>query len=253
MKRHYLDFLLMLQLLTRIPVNKKLPCEKDNFKNGANFFVIIGFLIGLSQYTLFIFLEKIIHVSFAVLSMIIFDVVITGAMHIDGFGDTCDGFFAFKGKDKIMEIMKDSRIGTFACIGIALNLLIKYEGYLILAGSTKIMTIPIIHMISRFSVILLSCIGKPAKKEGSGNLFINTVTLKEVLVNALIALAIGFLVGYWLETIILMLSAVVITLLFNFLCNSKINGVTGDCLGANNELVTLFSIIILSALLGLNS
>lgn len=248
MKKYYYDFLLMLQLLTRVPINKALPCENNNFKNGANFFSLIGLLIGLCQYILFIVLAKVIPINFAVISIIIFDILITGALHIDGFGDTCDGFFAFKGKDKIIEIMKDSRIGTFGCIGIVLNLLIKYEGYLLLVSNWKAIFILIIPMISKFSMILLSYIGKPAKEKGSGNLFINTVTLKEVIVNTIFVLAIGILMNFSYQTILLLVSAIIITILFNLLCNSKINGITGDSLGANNELVVLISLIILSSI-----
>jgi adenosylcobinamide-GDP ribazoletransferase len=247
MKKYYYDFLLMLQLLTRVPINKALPCENDNFKNGASFFSLIGLLIGLCQYILFIVLAKVIPINFAVISIIIFDILITGALHIDGFGDTCDGFFAFKGKDKIIEIMKDSRIGTFGCIGIVLNLLIKYEGYLLVVSNWKGIFILIIPMISKFSMILLSYIGKPAKEKGTGNLFINTVTLKEIIVNVIFVIIIGSLLGFIFETIALLIAAVIITILFNLLCNSKINGITGDSLGANNELIVLLGLIILSS------
>lgn len=248
MKKYYYDFLLMLQVLTRVHINRSLPCENKNFKNGANYFSLIGLLIGLCQFGLFILLSKTIAVNFAVIVIIIFDALITGAMHIDGFGDTCDGFFAFKGKDKIIEIMKDSRIGTFACIGIVLNLLIKYQGYLLLAVNSKTITIILIPMISRFSMILLSYIGKPAKENGSGNLFINTVTIKEVIVNTAFVLVIGFSLNSIFQTAFLLISAIVITILFNLLCNSKINGITGDSLGANNELVVLISLIIIDML-----
>lgn len=245
MKRYYCDFLLMLQVLTRVPINKSVSCESDNFKNGANFFALIGLLIGLCQYGLYILLTQIIEVSFAVIAIIIFDVLITGALHIDGFGDVCDGFFAFKGKDKIIEIMKDSRIGTFACIAIILDLLIKYQGYLLLLTNSKDLNILIIPMVSRFSMIFLSYIGKPAKEKGSGNLFINTVTLKEVIVNIIFILIVGVLINSTIKTVTLLISAIIITIIFNLLCNSKINGITGDSLGANNELVVLISLIML--------
>jgi adenosylcobinamide-GDP ribazoletransferase len=248
MKKYYYDFLLMLQLLTRVPINKALPCENKNFRNGANFFGFIGLLIGVCQYGLYLVLAEVMPISFAVIGIIVFDILITGALHLDGFGDTCDGFFAFKGKDRIIEIMKDSRIGTFGCIGIVLNLLIKYEGYLFLANNSKSLGILIIPAVSKFSMILLSYIGKPAKEKGSGNLFINTVTIKEVIVNIIFVIIIGFLLNSIFNTIILLISAILLTILFNLLCNSKIKGITGDSLGANNELVVLVSLIIFSSI-----
>lgn len=248
MKNYFNSFLLMLQFLTRVPINKSLPCENENFKMGANFFSVVGLLIGGCQYLLFIILNKVVPVSFAVIAIIVFEAMITGALHIDGLGDTCDGFFAFKGKDRIIEIMKDSRIGTFACIGIVLDLLIKYEGYLLIANSSKALCILIIPVISRASIVLLSYVGKTAKEKGSGNLFINTVTLKELVVNMAFTLMLGFFMNHILKTIILLGAALVVTILFNSFCNSKINGITGDSLGANNELVTMVSLIIISSI-----
>lgn len=250
MKKYYYDFLLMIQILTRVPVNKSLPCEEKNFKNGANFFALIGLLIGLCQYLLYIGLSKIIPTNFAIIALIVFEVLITGAMHVDGFGDTCDGFFAFKGKDKnkIIEIMKDSRVGTFACIAIVLSFLTKYEGYKLLVTNLNTMFIILIPMISRLAIVFLSYIGKPAKEKGTGNWFINTVTLKEITVNIVLISIIGILFNSITRTLILLISAIVITILFNLFCNSKIDGVTGDSLGADNELVVLISLIILSSI-----
>lgn len=247
LKEYFYDFLLMIQFFTRVPINKSLPCEKKNFKDGANFSAAVGLLIGICQYLLFILLIKIIATNFVVIAIIVFDIIITGALHIDGFGDTCDGFFAFKGgKDKIIEIMKDSRIGTFACISIVLNILIKYQGYLFLLQNKNPLFIIIIPMISKFSIVFLSFIGKPAKENGSGNLFINNVGLKEVAVNTVIIMIAAFLSCLVFETMILFAAALIITILFNIFCNSKINGVTGDSLGANNELVVLLSLVIIS-------
>lgn len=246
--KYFCNFLLMIQLLTRVPINKALPCEKENFKNGANYFGLIGFLIGLCQYGLYLVLSKVIPINFVVIGIIVFEILITGALHLDGFGDTCDGFFAFKGKDRIIEIMKDSRIGIFGCIGIVLNLLIKYEGYLFLLNNSKALGILIIPAVSKFSMVFLSYIGKPAKEKGSGNLFINTVTLREVIVNIILVLIAGLLLNSIFNTIVLLIASIILTILLNLLCNSKINGVTGDSLGANNEIVVLMSLIILSSL-----
>jgi len=209
---------------------------------------LIGLLIGMLQYLLSILLIRFIPVNFAAMAIIIFEILITGALHMDGFGDCCDGFFAFKGKDKIIEIMKDSQIGTFGCIGIVLNLLIKYQGYVLIFENNYYIFLLIIPMISRLSMIFLSYIGKPAKKQGSGNLFIDTVKLKEVLVNTIFVLITGFILGQIVMTIILFVATIIITLLFYSLCNSKINGITGDCLGANNESVVLVMLVLLSCI-----
>lgn len=246
MKRYFGNFLLMFQVLTRIPINKALPCTNDDFKRGSNFFAVVGLIIGLIQFIVYLVLRNVFNLDIMVIIIIVIDILITGGFHIDGFGDTCDGFFATKGKDKIIDIMKDSRIGTFACIGIIINLLIKFIGYGTILSNTTSYIIVLLPMISRISIILISYIGKPAKKNGSGNLFINTVTFKEVLINYLIFILIAIFIVDLKMLFVILIASIITTVLFNKYCNSKINGITGDSLGANNELVILILLIILS-------
>ena len=236
----------MLQVLTRIPINKSLPCENTDFKRGANFFAIVGLVIGLIQFIVYSFLIKFFNLDIAVIFVIIIDILITGGFHIDGFGDTCDGFFATKGKDKIIDIMKDSRIGTFACIGIIINILIKFIGYTTILNNITSYIIILLPMISRVSIVLISYIGKAAKEIGSGNLFINTVTFKEVIINYLLFILIAIFMLDIKRLLIIVIISSITTILFNKYCNSKINGITGDSLGANNELVMLILLIVLS-------
>ena len=246
MKRYFENFLLMLQVLTRIPINKSLPCENTDFKRGSNFFVIVGLVIGLIQFVVYSFLIKFFSLDIAVIFIIIIDIFVTGGFHIDGFGDTCDGFFATKGKDKIIDIMKDSRIGTFACIGIIINLLIKFIGYTTVLNNTTSYIIILLPMISRVSIVLISYIGKSAKEIGSGNLFINTLTFNEVIINYLLFILMAIFMVDLKRLFIMLLTSIITTILFNKYCNSKIDGITGDSLGANNELVMLILLIILS-------
>lgn len=247
--RKYIDnILLMVQMLTRIPVKRALPCEKEDFKRGAGFIFIIGLIIGGVQYLLYLLLRDRMSSYMLSILIILVDIFFTGGFHIDGFGDTCDGFFAAKGKDKIIEIMKDSRIGTFACIGIMMNILIKLFGYnhIINAGYMSLLVLGI-PVLGRASILLMCYIGRPAKSGGLGGLFINNVYLLQVIINVLIGGAI-IAVALGIYGAALMLAAVLaVDMLFNGLCNSKINGITGDSLGAANELTVLVLLIIATA------
>ncbi|SHI88311.1 cobalamin-5'-phosphate synthase [Clostridium amylolyticum] len=248
MKRYYENFLLIVQMITRIPVKRSLPCSGEDFRRGSAFFFIIGLIIGGLQYAVYFLLRNILPAFTIAIVIILIDIFITGGFHIDGFGDTCDGFFAAKGKDKIIDIMKDSRIGTFACIGIIMNLLIKFQGYMFIsANSSLALLIIAIPMISRASMLLLCYIGKPAKSGGLGNLFINNVTIFTVIINFLICFLAAFLAVGTGKALILLASTIVVTYAFNALCNNKINGITGDSLGAVNEISVLVSLVIATA------
>lgn len=246
MRRIINDFLLMLQMLTRIPINKNLNCNKNNFRNGTMFFSFIGFIIATIQFCFYILLNKRLPISIVCVIIIIIEIVLTGALHIDGLGDTFDGFFAFKsgGKDKVIEIMKDSNIGTFSCIAIIFDILIKYHSYEYLIPKNKYI-IFIIPMISRFFIHIMIFISKPAKKNGSGNLFINNTNIIHILIDfcILILINVNFLNIELLG--ICLITGILVTFLFNLLCIKKIQGVTGDSLGATNELIQIFVLMVL--------
>jgi len=249
LKNIFKDFLLMLQFMTRLPVNLSLPCESENFKRGAAMLPLVGLIIGLLQWIVFFLLIKILPLKTVAALVVLCGVLVTGALHIDGLGDTCDGFYAFKGRDKIIEIMKDSRIGTYACLAIIFDVLLKFSCIASLPSADNGMIIISVPIISRAAQVFLFSIGKTAKSTGSGNLFIGNVGESE----ALTALIAGGLISVPIlgmkTTIILFLTALVVTLSFNYYCNKKIGGLTGDTLGANNELVELTVLIMYLAVI----
>ncbi|WP_084315484.1 adenosylcobinamide-GDP ribazoletransferase [Clostridium hydrogeniformans] len=242
------NFLLITQFITRLPLKISLSCEMEDFKKGTLYFPMVGALIGGIQYLVFIitkaYFPMIIAATFTVLSM----VFITGGLHIDGLSDTCDGFFSFKGgKDKIIEIMKDSRVGAFGVIAIIFDITLRILGVYYMGVKGIDYGIIVVPSITRAFTVLLFLIGKPAKEKGSGNLYIgNTTPIK--FVGALIsAFLIGkILIGYY-GALILILSGLIITLLFSRFCSITIQGHTGDTLGANNELVEIGLFLIISS------
>jgi adenosylcobinamide-GDP ribazoletransferase len=238
------DFLLMLQFFTRIPINMSLPCEKENFRRGAIFFPAVGFVIGGIQWLLFFLTMKFLPSNTIAILVLAMGILITGGLHIDGLGDTCDGFFALKGKERIIEIMKDSRIGTYSCIAIILDLLFKYsstEDLLVSGYSLGIIAAPV---IAKTAFIFLFYIGKQAKAIGTGNLFIGNVGKKELFIATIMGYGIcGLLIGP-VKAVILIGVALLVTYLFNKYCESVIDGLTGDTLGANNEIIEIFTLIL---------
>ena len=118
-------FLIALQFLTILPLNIKGKIEEKDFGRSLIYYPIVGLLIGL-------FLAGIAYIS-AFLPPLVTSVlilvawmVITGGIHLDGFADTCDGFYGNRPKEDILKIMRDSRIGTMGAAGVVMLLLIKF-------------------------------------------------------------------------------------------------------------------------------
>lgn len=245
MKMKYIkNFLLMLQFLTRIPINLSLPCEKEDFGRGAAFLPLVGLIIGAFQWCIYYLLIKILPINITAIFVVVSGLLITGGLHLDGFGDTCDGFFAFKGKDKIIEIMKDSRIGTYACIAIVSDVIIRSLSIEFLLQNNFSYAIIAAPVVSRFTTVMLCFIGKAAKEKGTGNFFIGNINKKTFITALILAIIpVCFFLGIKLG-IIAIISSVIFSMMFNIYCLTKINGHTGDTLGANNELIEMVVLIL---------
>ncbi|WP_125153206.1 adenosylcobinamide-GDP ribazoletransferase [Clostridium rectalis] len=250
MKKYLYDFLLMIQFLTRIPVKKSLPCEMKNFRDGTAMFPLIGLLIGAIEWGVYYVSIKFFPSNITAIFVILVGILLMGCLHQDGFGDIFDGFFSFKGdSDKIIEIMKDSRIGTFACVALIFDILIKYATLSIAIHKNVSAIIIVTPIISKCTVSFMALVGKRAKKNGTGNLFIGNTTIAHFLISLLITIGIcSYLLGVT-TALMSIIVGIIITLIVLKLCNNKIGGVTGDCLGANNEFVELGVLLFFSALL----
>ncbi|WPC41417.1 adenosylcobinamide-GDP ribazoletransferase [Clostridium sp. JS66] len=247
MKKIFNSFLLVIQFFTRIPVNINLPCEMEDFKRGSTFLPIVGLIIGIIQWAVYEAFIKILPVDVVVVIVILIGVIITGGFHIDGLGDTFDGFFAFKGEERIIEIMKDSRIGTYACIATIMNFLFRYSLLTYIAPRYS-MAIIVVPAISRFCTVFISYIGNTAKNTGTGNFLISNVGKTQLFISFIMTLAVLLLMIHWKYTVILMISGIIFTFVFNLFCKSKIGGLTGDTLGASNELNEILALIIITIL-----
>lgn len=242
------DFLLMLQFFTRIPVNLSLPCERENFRRGTMFFPLVGLIIGLVQWAVYVVLIKVIPINTTAIFVLAAGILVTGGLHLDGLGDTCDGFFAFKGRERIIEIMKDSRIGTYSCIAIILDLLFKYTSTSNLIINGYVLGIIAAPVVAKTAFILMFYIGKQAKANGTGNLFIGNVGKKELAVATILGCMINVALIGLVKTLVVTVICFVLTYLFNKFCESKIGGLTGDTLGANNEIIEIITLILVLAI-----
>ncbi|WP_410506415.1 adenosylcobinamide-GDP ribazoletransferase [Haloimpatiens sp. FM7315] len=248
-KEYLSEFMLYVQFLTRIPINRNLPCEMSNFKRGIMFFPVIGIIIGSIQWIIYFLLSKIMPINIVPVFIIVASLLLTGALHVDGFGDVFDGFFSFKGgKEKIIEVMKDSRIGTYSCIAIVINILLKYIGYFNLIVKGKAIWIIIIPVIAKVCVVTICYFGKKAKLTGSGNVFIENVGLRGLILSFIVGVAVVLPVTGAKYFSILAILNLFLTFLINKFCNHYIGGHTGDTLGFTSESIEIFTLIIMSAI-----
>lgn len=250
MKAIFGDFLLMIQFFTRVPIKKNLPCDAKNFRRGVVFLPFIGFLIGGLQYAMVYLLSRNLPSSIVAAIVVLLPVIVTGGLHIDGLGDTCDGFFAFtKDKERIIEIMKDSSAGTFAICAIIGNILLQYSAIAYLIDQNEFRVLLVVIMFSKLFVLLTGMWGKPAKGQGTGNLFVGNMSMIVIVISLIYSVLMGSVFIALSASLILLLTGAVGAILFYCLCYSKIKGITGDTFGALQELTTVIMLIMYCAMI----
>lgn len=220
------SLLLMITFFTRIPVKYNYDYDEKDLINGIKLFPVIGLIIGFIMY-IPVFFKDIVHAPVvALLSWIIY-IWITGGLHIDGLADTFDGVFSNRDREKILEIMRDSRIGTFGVIGIIMILIWN----LVFTCYIDFKLLIILPVVGRSAAILSASNTKYARKgQGMGKAFIENCRKKEVVISTTFAIILSLLVGYPISTIALF-STLAVAILISKYINNKIGGNTGDTIG----------------------
>lgn len=232
------SFISALGLLTAFPVPSKWT---SHLTTCSAYFPAVGFVLGCMYYGIAIGLD-IIQVSGEWTSIVILlgMIFFTRALHMDGLADMADGFGGGKNKDQILSIMKDSASGVFGVISLAMLLLVKWmaltgivksENHLsgVLAGMISVV------VVSRLSMTVLAGLFSYARESGTGHIIINHTSRKDVAIAVLLTMVLLVLFT-GPASLILMIVGCCISILPGLYSQFKINGITGDILGAACEI-----------------
>ena len=246
---------LAIRFLTIIPIissptsnntnNNEVVLEED-FANSMAFFPLVGMLIGI----LLVFLRQILHylsVS-ALLSnalILVFWIWISGGLHLDGFADSIDGFLGGNNKEEILRIMKDSATGAKGVVALVSLLLLKFVLLVEMPLFLKDTALFFTPIIGRWSMVIAAFLGKPARlRDSIGKLFMDYISWKEALFATLTLVIVGILLFRVYILFLIIIGIVVIFLILKY-CHIKIGGISGDILGAINEIVELCCLLVI--------
>lgn len=227
---------LMLQFFTRIPLNIQITANSSDFGKGLVFAPFVGLVIGavltIAAYgLLFIFPKVMVSAIVLVLYM-----AITGGIHLDGLGDTFDGIFSNRPKERILEIMRDSRVGTNAVLAVAGVLLLDFTALTQINEEYFLRILLLMPMAGRAGSLMGAAVSRYARLgEGLGKSFIDFCGKKELIWGLVIYSVISLLtidLKLWIIMLVPPLSALLTVKYFS----SKVGGATGDILGAVCEL-----------------
>ena len=175
-------------------------------------------------------------------------VLVTGAIHLDGVADTLDGMAAGKSAEERLLIMKDHQVGTFGVVGLILVLGIKFLALSSLPDETLGKSLAVALILSRWSMVQLIYRAPYARPEGGlGKVFKENVKRTEMVLATLTALILSILLlRVWGALLWLIIG--IFTLGIQALFKRKIGGVTGDVLGAANEVNEVLVLLSISGI-----
>ena len=201
--------------------------------------IVIGLLVGSFGFGLSFFLDPLL-VSLLVVASI---AIVTGIHHADGLADFADGLMVKGSKDRKLKAMKDLSTGSAGIVGIVLYLVGLIITISLTSGFDLFRAILISEILAKFSMVLMASLGNSASL-GSNSPFVKIMKDKKKLAAAFIIMLIPvILIGE--TTGLLMLGVTVILTLFLLAISTRsFGGITGDVLGATNELTRLASLIV---------
>jgi adenosylcobinamide-GDP ribazoletransferase len=245
-RNQYELFLIAVGFLTRIPIPKKTDFSEQKLNHASRYFPAVGWLVGIFTAGLFSTFEIAFSKTIAVIFSLLFAILLTGAFHEDGLIDTADGLGGGWSKDQKLEIMKDSRIGTYGAIAIWFSLSLRL--IFLTEIDNTFLAFLIAHPLSRstatgflyFSSYVRSdntSKAKPlAQKQNKMDFLVSQTTgiSTLILINSHALLLLGSLIAFGI--------------LWGWFLKKQLGGFTGDTLGATQQLSEILIYIIISAI-----
>lgn len=246
------SFLLAWHFLTVIPLaRQRRPPSPGDLARSLSWYPVIGLLLG----GMLVGLDEALRPWFAapVVDALLVTALVagTGGLHQDGLADTADGLLGGQAPEERLAIMRDPRVGAFGATALVLSLLLRYAGLLALPATLRLPVLLCMPALGRWAMVVGAISAPSARKEGGlaggvlADLSWRHAGWAAVPLAAAVPGVMGLPVGLAGITI-----ATGVGLAFAACCRRLCGGVTGDTLGATNELAELAVLLLLPALVG---
>jgi adenosylcobinamide-GDP ribazoletransferase len=243
-------FLGAVVFLTRIPVGNLYIFRAEDLPRSVVYFPVIGLLIGLLAGLVLLCADLIFPANIAVLLCMLTSVSVTGALHEDGTADAADGFAGGSTPWRRLEIMRESTLGVYGVVALWFSLTAKFLllSSLLEKGTVAALSALVIaNGLGRAGTValLFAC---PYAREGESKAspFSESVTPGEFVLSLLLPIFLTFvLLGH--DAFGCLCGATAAVWAASYFSRKMIGGITGDCLGATNQLIELLCYLSLTA------
>ena len=223
------------RFFTRLPVPQWVGHSSEALERSARYFPAVGLVVGGIAALVFVLCSFFWPKTLAVLASMGATLYITGAFHEDGWSDMVDGFGGGWEKTQILNIMKDSRIGSFGAVALVILLLAKFCALVEIDLWQLPLALIAGHSLSRLCATSLLYTLDYVRDEGKAKPLATRIERGALLFAGLTAL-LPLLLLPLRQAVLGVLFALLSTLWLARMFKRRIGGYTGDCLGATQQL-----------------
>jgi len=248
-------FFIALQFFTRLPIPRWVGFQPEWLQHASRYFPLVGCVVAAIAAGVYALAALVLPAPLAAVLSTAASIYITGAFHEDGFADTCDGLGGGMTRERVLEIMKDSRVGAYGAIGIVCMLGVKCTALAMLPPVSAIAALFLAHPLSRLAATSLIWRMDYARDQGKAKPMAQQMRGAEFAIAAVTALlpgavlvASGLLAFTWLAACVAAAALSALWLARKF--QARLQGYTGDCLGAVQQLAEVAVYLVIVASLG---
>jgi len=235
MREQWAIFLLAVQFLTRVPVPASPGFTPERLTAATRYYTLVGALIGGAVAGVYALAGLLWPPAIAVLLSIAAGLALTGAFHEDGLADMFDGVGGGLNRERALEIMKDSRIGTYGAAALILALALKAATLAAMPPLAAILVLVAGHGLSRFSAVLVIATSAYVRDHGTAKPVAEEMRRESLLIAGVTALILLLALAWGLGITAALLGLAGLALGhwgMRRVFERKLGGYTGDCLGA---------------------
>ncbi len=208
---------------------------------AAAFFPLVGAMLGAAGAGVYLLAAKAFPISIAALATVTFWIAISGVLHEDGQADVADAVRAGRTRERVLSILKDSRIGTYGAVAILLSVLARWQALEYLATPRVLETMIAVQAVPRAAIVATAWCSRPAGT-GLGYALASTLSTP-VAVAAMAQGAAAALLCGWRPGLAMIAGSVLIVQASRGWFYLRVGGVNGDCLGFIEQLIEIFILV----------
>lgn len=235
--------------LTRIPLRVTGEITAADIAAASRYYPLVGVAVGAALAGLLLlalqFFPPLLAATLAALGA----AVLTGAFHEDALGDVADAFGGGFTVARKLEIMKDSRLGTYGVLALVGAFLLRIQALALLPMGLALGALVAVHAASRLGIVFMLWRSPRARTEGLGADTVGLTWREPVIATLVAALAAYWGLGWVLALVVLTVVALVAWGMARY-ARAQVGGVTGDVLGAAQQVAELAALLVLLACLG---